>query len=275
MKMKQENGFVRRYVIPVGYAVLVYIIWELAGTLVSHVIGKITGNWEQSLYSNYIIMLLDEILTFVIMFALFHKKVQFVRGEKGVAFGKFALCMLIVPIIQIGDDVATILSNKCVFSLLSGKGIRFFVICCAACLSIGLLEEYVWRGIVLNHFLSVWGEKKKGIYLAVLISSLCFGLCHYMNLLGGQEFADTTKQVIAAVGMGVFLAALYLKTNNLLFPALVHGLCNLSNFLMNEILGWDYSVWKYDDILQWGLAAIYFVVGIYCIYRMKIVENPD
>ena len=133
------------------------------------------------------------------------------------------------------------------------EGIGFFasfVICCIASLSIGLMEEFVWRGIILKGFLSAWKDKKKGIYFAVLITSLCFGLCHYMNLLAGQDFLSTTKQVISAVCMGVFLSALYLQTNHLVFPILVHGLCDFSNFLMNEILGWDYSVWKYDDILQ-------------------------
>ena len=115
--------------------------------------------------------------------------------------------------------------------------------------------------------IEVPGREAKGIYFAVLISSLCFGLCHYMNLLAGQEFLSTTKQAISAVCMGVFLSALYLQTNHLIFSILVHGLCDFSNFLMNEILGWDYSVWKYDDILQWILAGGYLLTGMYFVYR--------
>ena len=39
-------------------------------------------NWEETLYSSYISMLFNEVLTFVIMFVLFRKKADFVRKEK-------------------------------------------------------------------------------------------------------------------------------------------------------------------------------------------------
>ena len=161
----------------------------------------------------------------------------------------------------------TLVHGKKVFSLLSGKGICFFLICGVASLSIGLLEEYVWRGIMLNMFLAAWGKKKNGIYCAVVVSSLGFGLCHYRNLLVGQNFADTTKQVLYAICFGMFLAALFIQTNHLFIPVLVHGLCNFSNFFMNEILGWNYTVWKYDDILQGVLAVFYLIAGLYVVYR--------
>lgn len=116
------------------------------------------------------------------------------------------------------------------FSLLSGKGICFFLICGVASLSIGLLEEYVWRGILLNMFLAAWGKRKWNLLCGSCVF-LGFGLCHYRNLLVGQNFADTTKQVLYAICFGMFLAALFIQTNHLFIPVLVHGLCNFSNFL--------------------------------------------
>ncbi len=274
--MERKNSLISNFLIPVGYAVLVYAIWEGIGFFASFVIGKITENWGEAFNNTYVVMLLQEISVFLIMYVLFHKKVDFVRDGKSSASPLSAFAMLIFPLIQIGDDLMTVLHGKRVFSLFSGKGIQLFVICCIASLSIGLMEEFVWRGIILNGFLSAWKDKKKGIYFAVLITSLCFGLCHYMNLLAGQDFWSTTKQVISAVCMGVFLSALYLQTNRLVFPILVHGLCNFSNFFMNEILGWDYSVWKYDDILQWILAGGYLLTGMYFVYRyIKNQQEKD
>ena len=43
-------------------------------------------NWEETLYSSYISMLFNEVLTFVIMFVLFRKKADFVRKEKRICF---------------------------------------------------------------------------------------------------------------------------------------------------------------------------------------------
>ena len=188
--MKKKNRAFYHYFIPVIYAVFVYILWELTGTLVAYVVGKVMDNWEETLYSSYISMLFNEVLTFVIMFVLFRKKADFVRKEKRICF--------------------------------------------------------------LLH-----GEKRK----------MEFGLCHYRNLLVGQNFADTTKQVLYAICFGMFLAALFIQTNHLFIPVLVHGLCNFSNFFMNEILGWNYTVWKYDDILQGVLAVFYLIAGLYVVYR--------
>lgn len=265
--MKKKNRAFYHYFIPVIYAIFVYILWELTGTLVAYVVGKVMDNWEETLYSSYISTLFNEVLTFVIMFVLFRKKADFVRKEKRNGSWLPVFGMFIFPLIQIGNDLMTLVHGKKIFSLLSGKGICFFLICGVASLSIGLLEEYVWRGILLNMFLAAWGKKKNGIYCAVVVSSLGFGLCHYRNLLVGQNFADTTKQVLYAICFGMFLAALFIQTNHLFIPVLVHGLCNFSNFFMNEILGWNYTVWKYDDILQGVLAVFYLIAGLYVVYR--------
>lgn len=265
--MKQKNNCIKKYLMPVIYAAYIYILWEAIGAFVSYVIGKITSGWESSLYSTYISMLLNEISTFVVIYILFHKKVRLTRKtEKRISLlSRFGI--IIIPLIQICNDIITILYGQRVFSLLSEKGFYFLIICLVSCLSIGLLEEYVWRGIILNIFLSAWDEKIKGIYISVLLSSVGFGLCHYMNLLMGQDFISTTQQVISATCMGVFLASVFLNTSRLEVPVLVHGLCNFSNFLMNEILGWNYSVWKYDNILQWVLSIGYLSIGLFFIYR--------
>ena len=148
--MERKNSWISDFLIPVGYTVLVYAIWEGIGFFVSFVVGKMTGHWTESLNNTYVVMLLQEISVFLIMYVLFHKKVDFVRDEKSSVSLLSAFAILIFPLIQIGDDLMAIFYGKRVFSLFSGKGIQFFVICCIACLSIGLLEEFVWRGIILN-----------------------------------------------------------------------------------------------------------------------------
>ena len=45
--MKKKNRAFYHYFIPVIYAVFVYILWELTGTLVAYVVGMVVDNWEQ------------------------------------------------------------------------------------------------------------------------------------------------------------------------------------------------------------------------------------
>ncbi|MCC1486656.1 CPBP family intramembrane metalloprotease, partial [Bacillus tropicus] len=46
-------------------------------------------------------------------------------------------------------------------------------------------EEILLRGLLLNGLLKAWSQKKNGILLAVIWSSLLFSLVHAINLLSG------------------------------------------------------------------------------------------
>lgn len=89
----------------------------------------------------------------------------------------------------------------------------------------GFFQTVAFLGANVKNFLKKWN------LLCGSCVFLGFGLCHYRNLLVGQNFADTTKQVLYAICFGMFLAALFIQTNHLFIPVLVHGLCNFSNFL--------------------------------------------
>lgn len=123
--MKKKNRAFYHYFIPVIYAVFVYILWELTGTLVAYVVGKVMDNWEETLYSSYISMLFNEVLTFVIMFVLFRKKADFVRKKKEMGHGYLVLGMFIFPLIQIGNDLMTLVHGKKVFHCFPVKGFVF------------------------------------------------------------------------------------------------------------------------------------------------------
>lgn len=123
--MKKKNRAFYHYFIPVIYAVFVYILWELTGTLVAYVVGKVVDNWEETLYSSYISMLFNEVLTFVIMFVLFRKKADFVRKEKRNGSWLPVLGMFIFPLIQIGNDLMTLVHGKKFFHCFPVKGFVF------------------------------------------------------------------------------------------------------------------------------------------------------
>ncbi len=57
-------------------------------------------------------MLFNEVLTFVIMFVLFRKKADFVRKEKRNGSWLPVLGMFIFPLIQIGNDLMTLVHGK-------------------------------------------------------------------------------------------------------------------------------------------------------------------
>ena len=88
----------------------------------------------------------------------------------------------------------------------------------------GISEELVFRVIILFYFLDLLKGKK---IKAVLISSLIFGLMHFINYFKVWDFELVFSQVIFAFAMGCFFAGLFLKTENIYAVALIHILFNL------------------------------------------------
>jgi uncharacterized protein len=80
----------------------------------------------------------------------------------------------------------------------------------------GFAEETIFRGIALHTLLS------KGLMRAVLLSSLIFGLVHFLNLLNGPDLLATTVQVIFAFLFGIAFVAPLLYTGSIWPLIIVH-----------------------------------------------------
>lgn len=92
-------------------------------------------------------------------------------------------------------------------------------------LAIGFTEEFIFRGTILP----IWMKKTNNLYVGTLISSLLFGLFHYVNLFREPDNLDgVTSQVIFAFILGIFLAGLTIRTRNILLPSFIHALFNLA-----------------------------------------------
>ena len=91
------------------------------------------------------------------------------------------------------------------------------------CLSIGLGEEFFSRGLIYGLF------ERFDWRWAIAISSLEFGLSHFTNMIwGGQDFAQTSAQVMSACAFGFLAAALMIYTGNIWFGIVMHGLSDYS-----------------------------------------------
>jgi uncharacterized protein len=86
------------------------------------------------------------------------------------------------------------------------------------CLFVGIAEEGLFRGLILNMLLP------KGIWKAVLLSSLLFGSMHILNVFAGFPLTSELIQVFSALGFGMFLAAVRLRTNSLRPGIIMHAL---------------------------------------------------
>lgn len=99
----------------------------------------------------------------------------------------------------------------------SRASILILIVAIILSLLVGLAEEGMFRGILLRCLLP------KGIWPAVLLSTLCFTVVHLTNLLGGASWGYVSGQFILTLGVGILFAALRLRTSSLWPGILLHA----------------------------------------------------
>lgn len=135
-------------------------------------------------------------------------------------------------------------------------------------LLVGISEELMYRGILLNSFL----EKSSKIK-AILLSSLFFSLLHLPNLLGGTQIAAQISQLINTFIMGLFFAVMAIKLKNIVPLMIYHGLWDFISFSQDEsvldvqlMIGSGDNVQNVFPMLALGLN---FIMAIYAIIALR------
>lgn len=99
------------------------------------------------------------------------------------------------------------------------------------CFFIGVVEEFMCRGWLFNEFLERYSDTRKGKVLSVVLSSLIFGLIHFINVGSAQGLAETIVQVMNATVGGIFLTLVYYKTKNIWTVITLHAIWDFSLML--------------------------------------------
>lgn len=157
------------------------------------------------------------------------------------------------------------------------------------CLLVGTFEEGLFRGIVFSGLLARFGETRRGLIGAVIVSSLIFGFVHVTpSIMNGQvvtglDMAQAALKTLQAGILGAFLAALFLKTRNIWGIALVHGLNDLFVMLGDALFsGTTSTTYVNNDammasasVVMYGVFFLLYIPIIVSTVRMlKQVEVP-
>ncbi|WP_440766030.1 lysostaphin resistance A-like protein [Natronorubrum sp. DTA7] len=88
-------------------------------------------------------------------------------------------------------------------------------------------EELLYRGVVQSRL----GETFPTV-VAVILASLVFGIVHFPAYLG-EDLGAVLVSLGTVTTLGLYLGVLYELSDNLVVPALVHGLFNAVVYLVN------------------------------------------
>ena len=98
----------------------------------------------------------------------------------------------------------------------------------------GFGEEITYRGLgVANYMRTIKSED--GIMPIFIVSSVTFGLVHITNALAGAPLLISVIQSVYAIGVGMALAGVYLRTGNLLPTIIAHTTVDFLEFCRGDV----------------------------------------
>ena len=102
---------------------------------------------------------------------------------------------------------------------------------------VGMNEEVIMRGIVLNLFADCFSNTRRGVLAAIILSSMIFGAAHIPNVLSGVPLSSALIQALQATLLGVLFAAIYLRSGNLWICIIIHALVDFGGLMASGIFG--------------------------------------
>ena len=143
----------------------------------------------------------------------------------------------------------SVLANFPFSALISGTAVidypNYLWLYIIYCLSIGVLEEVLFR-LVLLDFLIGWLQKKNhGMFLAVLLDAVIFALYHLMNLFVGAAVGPTMLQVGYSFLVGGMFAISFLRTKNFLVPLFLHTIFDFGGFIVTMLGHGPFQAWAW------------------------------
>ncbi len=164
----------------------------------------------------------------LVVLLLFKNKYVFTQENESFSKSiKYILPELLISCVFFGYSIYKLATSTEPFALNPLTILNLLVFC----FFIGIVEEFLCRGWLFNEFLERFSDSKKSKMLCILLSSLVFGIMHYVNLGPTQGFIDTTFQVINAFVTGVFLTLVYYKTKNIWVCVFSHAVWDFCLFL--------------------------------------------
>ncbi len=132
------------------------------------------------------------------------------------------------------------------------------------CVSIGIIEETVFRGCVLPLVLLRCEKSRKGIFWAVIISSAIFGAMHLFNLLGGFN-----PYVFLQVGYSFLIGAVcgfaLVVSGNIFVPILFHAIFDIGGFVLSEGVATG-NLWTIPNIVWTAVFSVAMAIVIIVIF---------
>jgi membrane protease YdiL (CAAX protease family) len=146
-------------------------------------------------------------------------KDMFINKIKWIDVSPMILIVILVPILQALIYSGGI-SIRHDFEPIRLVGVVLFV---------GITEEIVFRGFLLNTFL-----KKMKMWYAIALNAVLFYLIHIpIWIYQGQDITFYLSAIVSVTLISALFAYSFIKTKNIFVPIILHMIWNLLSFSLN------------------------------------------
>lgn len=142
-------------------------------------------------------------------------------------------------------------------------------------LFIGVAEEVLMRGCILNLLLERFSQTSRGIWGAVLIESGIFGALHMMNVFAGVKPEAAFWQSVNAFLIGLVFSAIYIRCKNLWFSIILHAAYDFTALMVSGIWGIGTQVDQINSAsgVNWVMCLLLTAVTIILLKKKKSTRS--
>lgn len=136
-----------------------------------------------------------------------------------------------------------------------------------------LLEETMYRGLVLTALVKAWGSTRKGLFAAAIASGLFWASTHLINLIV-RPFPVVILQVLGMAIPGFVYAAIVLSGRSIWPVIIFHWVVNLTVSLQAvQTSNWEetLSAWLIFNLLVLPMV----IVGISLLRKVSLVQTEE
>lgn len=206
------------------------------------------------------------IVFFVLIFYLGYKNIlKFSTGVKCVKY------LAVIPFFLVVINNFPIIGVAAGNIEITAKEPLTWILFAAECLSIGLFEEFAFRGTMFLYILENRRKTTKEIFLVTALSSLIFGLVHLFNIAEGGGIGATFLQVGYSFLIGGMCAVALLLTKNLWICVILHTVFDFGGKFVPS-LG-DGKIW--DTVTVVITAVLGVTVLAFALFMMSKVKPED
>lgn len=264
-----KDSFSKKH--PIIFAVLLLILFLIVGNLAAAAI-LLLGIDDTSSYGQFIMTLFAEIICIIVLLIVAWKTELLddsYFSKRNLKLGLF----LILPIVILGvvfNILPDLIDNHVSFQI----NIILIFLALISSLSVGFCEEILCRGLMFKNFLNSYSASKKGIYTAIIISSVIFGLMHLTNI-GSDSMDAIIQQVFHSFCAGLMFCAIYLVTENLLVCAIGHGLFDFTSDVTVGLYTTSYTMPANLELISTIIISIILIICTLVIIRKFNIEKSE